>query len=285
MHTTRAVRIVEVDPEPANAPGGQQFLFEDLRFALPVCDKTLRRLVSELEKPAVDLARTLAIVRSDASLAFQILGLSNSAGSLEDCNLVRATVLTGIPRLRAMASRISAANARRVASPECLSPHSQLAGTFARMLAQQTGVADAETAYLGGLLHDIGKLVSPFTEAGDEHTRVGAWLSNAWGIPQVIAESSTRHHDKASPTSGVLACVKVANSACNLFGVRSEAFAFGPYKLCALEPLIEDCLPGMTRHSILNLLKTLEAVFLDCFPAAWSILHYSRSQTFQGGVQ
>ena len=106
--------------------------------------------------------------------------------------------------------------------------HSLAAGIAARLLAPRAGIAETDTAFLAGLLHDIGKLILdeycpsdferatlialkdllPMREAErreleTDHSRVGAAVLRAWKFPEAIVDAVGRHHDVSERRQGV----------------------------------------------------------------------------------
>lgn len=119
--------------------------------------------------------------------------------------------------------------------------HGMKCGRLACMIMQyeQSEPGDVEDAYIGGMLHDIGKLMLadgmpeqfqkalalavdhgiPLHEAelevfGATHAGVAAYLLGLWGLPASIVETVAFHHTPAASdlrVLGPLAAVHVAN--------------------------------------------------------------------------
>jgi putative nucleotidyltransferase with HDIG domain len=96
----------------------------------------------------------------------------------------------------------------------------------AAMLARQIvpDRARRDQAFLAGLLHDIGELITPSRAAaagattpadvpGGSHAELGAYLLGLWGLPDPIVEAVALHHRPAaaepSPGLDVLVAVHV----------------------------------------------------------------------------
>ena len=115
----------------------------------------------------------------------------------------------------------------------------------ASWLASRCGYqALAEQAYLGGMLHDIGKqfLLAAFGElagSGESnitlteplilevmasmHVSLGLRLFQEWHLPDLYLEIVTAHHDDALDTQNiVVALVKLANKGCRKIGLGLE---------------------------------------------------------------
>ena len=126
-----------------------------------------------------------------------------------------------------------------------------------KLLSKMTGARpfDQDTAYLGGLMHDIGIMVFSYLipeeydeflreiseenatldfleqmEFSIDHAELGAiFLEKSWQISGVISSSVRKHHTdfyaspkKPSPES----LVYVANSMCNAHGLNNGIHAF-----------------------------------------------------------
>ncbi len=118
----------------------------------------------------------------------------------------------------------------------------EIAGRIGSMVE---GLEDEE-AYLGGLLHDIGKIAlerslpeffsivrrrviqnrEPFVGAekkvfGQDHAEVGGMVAFRWNLPEVLEEAVAFHHDPSLASTGkkLVSAVHVANFVCNMVGI------------------------------------------------------------------
>jgi putative nucleotidyltransferase with HDIG domain len=112
--------------------------------------------------------------------------------------------------------------------------HVGCAAAAARRVARSLRVADPEAAFVGGLLHDVGKVVLDrffyrrYAEAARvaaetpclirdaevslfsvNHAEVGRWLAERWRFPAAIVEPVAFHHRPAtaSPAHRALATI------------------------------------------------------------------------------
>lgn len=160
------------------------------------------------------------IASSDPVLAAGVLRVANSArfGSRFEINNIRDAVMrVGVPEAR---KALLASCMERLFASKPLQEiwqHSQFVADSAWEIAGITGV-DRETAYVAGLLHDIGRLAfvtapvrmreaeETFLEAGfprvyaeslvyqKDHAAFGADLLRKWTIPAGIVEAVEYHH-------------------------------------------------------------------------------------------
>jgi putative nucleotidyltransferase with HDIG domain len=128
------------------------------------------------------------------------------------------------------------------AAVQALLAHSIQVGTFSRAIAlsETKSQAMAEAAFTAGILHDVGKLIvagnmpemfdqvqklktmaklperaAEMQVYGVNHTKLGACLLAAWGLPLPILEAIAYHNDpqlSSSKTFSLLAAVHAANA-------------------------------------------------------------------------
>ena len=128
--------------------------------------------------------------------------------------------------------------------------HSQSVAASCRYLSEKLKVCDPEEAYVGGLMHDIGKIVLndyvrfgysiilrlveedgiPFCEAerqvlGFDHAQVGGLVMEQWNLPEAYVYITTYHHapwnlpENLSEFQPVVDMVHVGNAICIMLGV------------------------------------------------------------------
>jgi putative nucleotidyltransferase with HDIG domain len=138
--------------------------------------------------------------------------------------------------------------------------HSLTTAYTARHIADMTRKAPPEEAYVGGLLHDIGKVVLndyvrfgygiivklveeehiSFTEAelkvlGFDHSTVGALLIERWDLPKAYHYSTLYHHrpneldPECEKYQSLVDIVSVANSICLMMGIGLGADSLQNY--------------------------------------------------------
>ena len=188
---------------------------------IPVVAMKVLSLIESEESTAEELAR---VVSSDPAVAARVLKISNS--SFYGCQrkvqtLPHAIMMLGYNTLRSL---VVTASVKQVYNPyglteKMLWEHSVGAGLAARIIANTTGLVNEEEAFLGGLFHDIGKLILntmdcqqfqmvmeksyneeiSFMEAERQtysytHADVGGLVIKKWNFPEMLMKAVQEHH-------------------------------------------------------------------------------------------
>ena len=210
---------------------------------LPSISAVLTQALEEMNKPEADISRLAALLVRDQGAVARLLRVANSAfyglsGRVSSLN--QAVTLIGLPTTRTlvMAAAIIDRFPKRDGGPfNYLGfwKHSLGVAAASRYLAPRAGV-NPETAFLGGMLHDIGIAVlgccledeyrevldrvhtqdCAVTEAelatlGFTHNDLGAALAAQWKFPPAIQEAIRGHHDLNTETAPLVRVVHVAN--------------------------------------------------------------------------
>lgn len=175
---------------------------------------------------STDIQKLAGLLNRDQALAGHVLRVANSplyAGGSRIQTIQQGLVRIGFSQLREIV--VAVALRTRVFSGAgqqdllgTLWTHSALAAAYAREVARALRT-NVESAFLCGLLHDIGKpvvlslvldlakeagltLPRPRLEAAlaTHHTLAGRRLAEHWGLPDATVEAIARHHDFASAT-------------------------------------------------------------------------------------
>lgn len=212
--------------------------------SLPAAAQRVASLADDQSTSAKDL---LQVVEGDAPLVAKILRRVNSSCySLRRrvADLPTALTVLGVREIRNLAltgyvSRIfEKGESYRVYSREHLWQHMVGVAATARVIAQSTGSAAPEEAYVGGLLHDIGMIlldqhlhkhfrqlidrldeVTPTTQLEQaifsfDHAQLGAFVAKQWDFPPQVVAAIQHHHAPDSyqgPHAGIVRVVALAN--------------------------------------------------------------------------
>lgn len=194
---------------------------DERQVELPTLPATACEVLALCQAPETDAARLAAAIHGDPALAANVLRVANSAahkGAVPCASLHQAISRLGLRAVADLAVAV-AVRERLFAGPRHtellrrLWRHSVLTGSFAREIARAQR-RNVDSAFLGGLLHDVGKAVllwhverapemagtSVAEDRLDEalqrlHARAGVLLGRHFGLPDPILECIGFHHD------------------------------------------------------------------------------------------
>jgi len=196
---------------------------------LPSLPETYARLEKQLRQPDCALADIARIIEQDPAMSAKILQLVNSAFFGLYTNVEspgRAVNLLGLDTIKALVLGLGIFSELPVKSGRLFSVtelwgHSMTCATFAKAIAARESNDNVliEQAFIGGLLHDMGKLLffakkhQDYEQAIDQaledgrpiqeverdlfgacHGDVGAYLIGLWGLPGPVVEALLFHH-------------------------------------------------------------------------------------------
>jgi putative nucleotidyltransferase with HDIG domain len=247
------------------------------QLMLPSLPAAAVKCLTLLKNPEFSLREAAAIIETDPILAARLLKLANSAafGGRDSSKTITAAVTRlGLQKLRAFlveasASKVFESNDRRIAeASRTLWTHSVAVAVVARDVTALCGGGDPELAYLGGLLHDVGKPVVAAMLLDAEratleakkhalwingadwiavvqriHRRVGVALVERWEMPQPVrnAVRDCEEYDNSDRLS-VANVVRFANAV-----VKQRGIYIGPVNVDDNDAMV------MIGRSLLNL--------------------------------
>ena len=188
---------------------------------LPLLPQAASQVMALASDPAADAAKLSALIHQDQALAAHVLRIANSPAYMPRSPVVslqHAVAMLGITLLSEIAFTASLKSGAFKApghedDVKRLWRHSLASGAFAKEVARMRRV-NVETAYLCGLLHEIGKPVVLQTAAGlaqtqrltieksilhgwidGYHSRVGTLIAEKWGLPKQVATAIQYYDD------------------------------------------------------------------------------------------
>lgn len=219
---------------------------------LPALPTVLNAVLASFGDEEADIAMISRQIASDQSLTARLLRVANSSFYGLQCRVAtinEAVVVLGFRAVRSMALTLSVSSAFKTGDCPGFDPHryaSHCAGTglAAKALAQAIG-RNADLAFTGGVLHDIGKLalasLFPINYAaamayrklhdcpdvvaerdvlGLDHALVGGMLADAWNFPPILRSAMAEHHSPSAATADSLAdLVHVADAVAHGLGL------------------------------------------------------------------
>jgi HD-like signal output (HDOD) protein len=257
----------------------------DLR-GLPVFHSVAVKLQQMLVSRDFRIEEVIRLISEDQSLASQVLKVGNSSyytGLSKVATIKDAVIRLGAQEITNLVMMASQVELYRSGDPvlnnamQRLWDHALSCATGAKWLASKTGYSSLATeAFMGGLLHDIGKLA--IIKALDEilqtggtkanvseilineildtmHEEVGHRLMLSWSLPESYCSITVNHHNpEYDGNDTLLVIVRLANLACRKVGKdlrpdpavtlvgASEAQFLGikEISLAELEIIVED---------------------------------------------
>ena len=197
---------------------------------LPTLPTVVTKITSQIRNPATNATDIGKLIEQDQVLTGKVLRLVNSAyyGFPKQIRSIQnAVVILGFNKIRTVVITASVFDLikrdQRGLDVKRFWQHSLGAAIASRVVAETLGDGHAgDEAFVGGLLHDIGKIVldqyqpavygpivkyahdrgillveSEKAVMGLTHAKVGEWIAEKWRLPSVIVNMVRYHH---SPT-------------------------------------------------------------------------------------
>jgi HD-like signal output (HDOD) protein len=256
------------------------------QITLPVFSDVALKVQKAAREEHYDVAQIERAIESDPALVAEVLRAANSAffGGLASVSSIRAAIvrlgLQRVANLVFLATEKSRYTAHQPALADIMRTlwqHASACAMAAEWIARKVRYPQlGETVFIGGLVHDIGKLfllrvldemtlehaqgeaVSPelIGEVLDRaHADVGHRLLVSWHLPEVFQVIVRDHHsDDADPANIALQIVRLADRACNKAGIglrpdpslvlgalgEASILGLGDVAVAELEILLED---------------------------------------------
>lgn len=196
--------------------------------SLPTLPTVYTSLSAAIEDPRTTTDQLAKIISSDQASAFKVLKVANSPfygfrGKID--NITQAILYLGFNEVRNIVFALSVINffakdkVLQKFKPVDFWAHSIGVGIATRMIGGAAGERNLENFFLGGIFHDIGKLLffeyankeyvkvmdvvesknCSIREAeteifGMDHARAGYLLAEKWKLPQRIQNIISNHH-------------------------------------------------------------------------------------------
>lgn len=221
---------------------------------LPVLPATTQKVLSQMSDPDVSIEKIKRLISADPGLATKILTVANSAfygGFRNIQNLSQAILRLGLSSVRNVVVAVSMKNVyKRFGLTEKLLWEQMMGSALvANLTARATRLADPEDAFIGGLLHDVGKIVMnneypesfsrviervyndsvDFSLAEKDHfnfthREVGATVVKKWGFPEslellVLHFEDSEYITKDRQLYNLVTIIMFADKICQKFGM------------------------------------------------------------------
>lgn len=229
-----------IDHSPHHAPDKIKFLVEKID-RLPTLPGILGRVLAVTDDPDATAKDLEKAIIHDPPISAKVIAFANSAYygfQRHVVDLASAVSLIGFNAVKNITIGLSVFSCFQdpysplSARVNAIYLHSFAVGFAADRLARFSRLCEREPAFLGGLLHDIGKMVliklldlnynsileisqDKKTEIwrierevlGLDHADAGAWLAKTWGLPELFVRAIQDHHvpgDETEPMARLL---------------------------------------------------------------------------------
>lgn len=271
----------------------------DLQILPTVARKVLELVASEMSS-AADLKN---IIEKDQTITTRILKIANSAFyglRREVTNLQQAIVILGF---RSIKNLVVAATTRSLykrfgITEQMLWDHSVGAAIAGKVITKKMNLDFQETAFVGGLMHDVGKVVmnnesgKTFVQVmmkiyndgldavkaeqeiyGYTHEEIGSGVLEKWKLPKLLVSVIGCHHRwetdlglkiSEPDVEKSVAAVNVADYVCKFHGIGYRQpkpdIDFGTLKGIATLKISKDSIPAILEE-VKKTYETEKAVF------------------------
>lgn len=213
---------------------------------LPTVPELYAKFNKMIENPTISNKKIADLILKDPSMVSKVLRLSNSAMysvRQEITNLASAITFLGVETLKNLILQISLVRVFNFDDEQVPQfsintfwEHSLSTAYFATHLSKRLGLPPNEHYYIGGLLHDIGKLViyqyypEKFKDVilmqvkekqvdiiaeevvlGVTHTDIGVYFARNWKFKNEIVEAIGSHHQSVQNLKLHVCVVRMAN--------------------------------------------------------------------------
>ena len=240
----RAAEAVPVAPSEPAFVTGRELIRKIIAgtASLPAMPEVMLKVQQMIKRPATSPAELARVIETDAAMVASILKVANSAyygfrGKVS--TIQHASALFGTRRLAELITALSAGGVLGKAldgyglKAGDMWRHSIAVAVTAGEIAGQLNADSPESAYMAGLLHDVGKIIlNPYVRErqplfekyrasypektiqdaerdilGFDHAVIAAILCENWNLPRGIAFSIRNHHQPSAAGNHLLSHV------------------------------------------------------------------------------
>ena len=249
---------------------------------LPTIPSVLKKLLGVIENPRISLSEISNFISNDPALATKVLKMVNSPvygfpGRISSVS--QAVILLGLNVVKGLLLGVSVFDLMQK-SMIGLWEHSIGCAVMARIIAKKKQFKEPEEVSVGGLLHDIGKVIlilqfpDDYQKAMSEaektnitiaeaernffaanHASAGAWVARKWSFPRNLTDMIECHHRPHLAKNAPFQTAVVHLSDVLLRG-RGFGFA-GDNKVPAVNPATWEKL-HLSKEDILDVLSESE---------------------------
>jgi putative nucleotidyltransferase with HDIG domain len=226
--------------------------------SLPTFPENITKIQELCSQKDVSIETVASMIRVDPSLTAELLKLANSAdfyGGKRIETITEAIMRVGLKNIKSL---LIVASSRKILDErykkfEQVWDHCNKVAFYARFIAIDRGYSSlADTVFMSGLLHDIGKIVLLSTERdlveiiaeiienrelitttileevtlGISHTTIGRLTAEKWNFPEYLISTIENHHSPLSAGEKYEDIVSLVYLANMLTGIESDKYNF-----------------------------------------------------------
>jgi HD-like signal output (HDOD) protein len=231
----------------------------EIQEQLPTLPSVVTKVLNLLSNPKVSAKKIGEVISTDISLSSKTLKIVNSAFygfPKRISTITQAVVILGFNTIKSAVFGVAVINAFNKYSKNPVIDynefwtHSVSVGAASRVLAKRCGYDLIEEAFIGGIIHDVGKLIlSQFStntyqkvmeeaEKKDEsysfsdierkyldydHSEIGHYLVEKWNFPENLSSVIKYHHNPLKAPENLdkrlIFIVSVANILVNILKI------------------------------------------------------------------
>jgi putative nucleotidyltransferase with HDIG domain len=220
---------------------------------IPTLPTIVFELNKHLENPETSIAKVSQTIEKDQAMALKILKLVNSAFygfKSRVSDIKNAVVLLGFNAVRNAIVSVSVINTlpRNLLFQDFeindFWKHSLAVAVTSKNIAQKAGGQSPDNCFVGGLLHDVGKVImaqyfqdlfvrvwsymqkeclsfhdAERHELPVDHAMIGGYLAERWGLPRGLIDAIRWHQDFKSdiPNANFVMIIYLANILVNSY--------------------------------------------------------------------
>jgi putative nucleotidyltransferase with HDIG domain len=262
---------------------------------LKVLPFVARKLLETLNDEGCSIDDLSGIIEKDQTIAARVLKISNSALyglRHEVTSLNQAILVLGFKTIRSLVLSVSTKSLYKNfgMKEKILWDHSVGAGIAAKMISAGLGSEIMELSFVGGLMHDLGKVVmnnetpDEFAEImmkiynedidsitaeteiyGYNHAEIGAGVVEKWGFAPMLVDILKYHHLnnvrlaelKDNSVANTVAAVNLADNVCKVLAIGYR----NPTDKIELHKLPSAVFLKLTKDRMDVLLKNIEETY------------------------
>lgn len=248
--------------------------------------------------PKSSLGDFVKVIESDEALSSRIIRIANSVyfyRGTKVSELEKAVANIGLTEIRGLLSATMLRGLLRAKGPsrESIWRHSVLTAMYARRLSALSNQVSEGSAFLAGILHDVGKLIMltqnqggysevirltkirPITsiEAEEEvfdlnHIEVGKWVGERWNFPEPVLHTIAFHHEPwpvVVPTDNskrdILTIIKAANAFSHCSSIEQSRTASSSTETSREELKTAEMHLGLDKETTQGIIKSTSLSF------------------------